>query len=203
MLRLLLLNMPFVSLARPALGISLLKSRIQDEGEDCAVGYVNLFMADKIGVPAYEMLDTRLSPALFVGDWLFAQYLFPEIDQAPYIATLRRETTEPDFDAVMNLRDGIGPFLEECLEAFDIDAYDVIGFTTTFQQNLASLSMARLVKSRCPNKITVLGGANCEGVMGFELHRRFPWIDYICTGESDYSSSKSSPRAVHSRACRE
>ncbi|PYQ57675.1 MAG: RiPP maturation radical SAM protein 1 [Acidobacteria bacterium] len=33
--------------------------------------------------------------------------------------------------------------------------------------------------------ITVLGGANCEGVMGRTTHRSFPWVDYVVAGEAD------------------
>jgi ribosomal peptide maturation radical SAM protein 1 len=87
----------------------------------------------------------------------------------------------------MALRGEVGPFLEICFEAFDIEAYDVVGFTTTFEQNLASLALAKCVKARYAEKITVLGGGNCEGTMGLELHRQFPWIDYVCSGESENS----------------
>ncbi len=76
-------------------------------------------------------------------------------------------------------------FLDECMDAFDMARYDVVGFTTTFEQNLASLSLARMVKERYPEKVVVFGGANCDGVMGVELHRSFPWIDYVVSGEAD------------------
>ena len=33
----------------------------------------------------------------------------------------------------------------------------------------------------------MFGGGNCEGEMGRELHRSFPWIDYVCSGEGEYS----------------
>jgi hypothetical protein len=34
-------------------------------------------------------------------------------------------------------------------------------------------------------KIIVLGGANCEGVMGQEPQRQFAWIDFVVSGEGD------------------
>src|SRR5262249_422442 len=29
------------------------------------------------------------------------------------------------------------------------------------------------------------GGANCEGEMGLQMIRSFPWLDYVCTQEGD------------------
>jgi len=45
------------------------------------------------------------------------------------------------------LRRQAADFLDECLNAFDWGRYDIVGFTSTFQQNTPSLSLARLVKS--------------------------------------------------------
>lgn len=187
--RVLLLNMPFVALSRPAFGISLLKARLAEEGIDCQVGYPNLLFAELAGLDAYDLIDSKLSLALFPGDWLFAQFAFSEhLDLKTYTATLRANCDGPEnFDVVMKLRRDIGPFLKTCLERWDFQGYDVIGFTTTFQQNLASLVLAGLIRERFPEKVLVFGGANCEGVMGVHLHKSFEWIDYVCSGESDFS----------------
>lgn len=190
MQRILLLNMPFVSVSRPAIGISILKARLCAEGFDCVVGYPNLLLAEQAGLPAYQLIDEKLSQALFVGDWLFAQHSFPgRAEQDTYLATLRHQTEQnsEDFESVMRLRDYIGPFLDSCFARYDIESFDLIGFTSTFQQNLGSLSLSKLIKERFPDKTIVFGGGNCEGIMGLELHRCFPWIDYVCSGESDNS----------------
>jgi ribosomal peptide maturation radical SAM protein 1 len=54
-----------------------------------------------------------------------------------------------------------------------------------FEQNIASLALARRIKQRWPETIIVFGGANCEGEMGIELHRQFRFVDYVCSGEGD------------------
>lgn len=188
-MRVLLLNMPFVSLSRPAIGISILKARLSETGHDCVTAYPNLFFGERITARTYELIDEKLSQALFLGDWLFAQHEFgPQLDLATYIATLERHAGNPeDFASILAVRDAVGPFLQDCLTRYAMESFDVIGFTTTFQQNMASLAMARLVKQRYPEKIIVFGGGNCEGVMGQELLRSFPWIDFVCSGESDHS----------------
>ena len=61
----------------------------------------------------------------------------------------------------------------------------IVGFTTTFNQNIPSLALAKLLKDRCEDKTVVLGGANCEGVMGPALMRAFPYIDYVVSGEAE------------------
>jgi ribosomal peptide maturation radical SAM protein 1 len=189
MLKVLLLNMPFVSLDRPAIGISLLKARMAEEGLHCSVGYGSLFFAEWVGYWPYEITLDRISAAMFTGDWMFSKWLFPGRDHSAYVATLRDHLggDTAEFAAVLAMAEKVGSFLEACLERFEIGKFDVVGFTTTFEQNLSSLALARLIKDRHPKKLIIFGGANCEGVMGQELHRRFPWIDYVCSGEADNS----------------
>jgi ribosomal peptide maturation radical SAM protein 1 len=185
----LLLNMPFVGLARPAIGISLLKSRMAEEGLACSIGYGSLFFAEWFGLATYEFFIDRVSPAMFAGDWLFSQWLFPGRDHSVYLATLENQLggRTHDFETMLVIRELVGRFLEACLERFNVSNFDIIGFTSTFEQNLSSLALAWLVKKRYPDKTIVFGGGNCEGIMGMELHRQFPWVDYVCCGESDDS----------------
>ena len=52
---------------------------------------------------------------------------------------------------------------------------------------MASLCLARLLKERFPHLRIAFGGANCETVMGEELHRQYPFIDFVVSGEADCS----------------
>ncbi len=186
--RVLLVSMPFVSISRPAIGISILKSVLEDRAIPCDLQYGNLRFAEWVGFDTYSVLDERVSDALFAGDWLFAQYLFgDELDLEVYIETLRVNVGEAEYARIMDARQQVGPFLRACVEEFRIVDYQIVGFTTTFEQNLASLALSRLIKERWPDKVIVFGGGNCEGEMGRELHRSFPWIDYVCSGEGERS----------------
>jgi ribosomal peptide maturation radical SAM protein 1 len=82
-------------------------------------------------------------------------------------------------------RDDAAAFVDECLAAVDWGSYDLVGFTTSFAQNVPSLALARRVKERFPRIQIAFGGANCEGAMGVQLHRSFPFIDYVFSGEAD------------------
>ena len=185
----LLINMPFVSISRPAIGISLLKAGLESRGIEARTGYANLIFAELTGLESYSLVDEKINLTLFPGDWLFAHFMFKErLDVDTYIATLRHHLeNREELNKFLEMRNIIAPFLQECMERLQVERYEVIGFTTTFQQNMPSLALARLIKQVYPEKTVVFGGANCEGVMGVEIHRSFPWIDYICTGEADAS----------------
>ena len=86
---------------------------------------------------------------------------------------------------VLHMKAHVPSFLSNCLQRISWGEYDIIGFSSKFEQNLASLSLARRVKESFPRLIIVFGGANCEGVMGLTLHRCFPFVDYVVTGEGD------------------
>ena len=63
----------------------------------------------------------------------------------------------------------------------------VVGFSCTFQQNVASFALARRLKERYPELVTVFGGANFDGEMGLELVRSVDCIDLAVSGEADAS----------------
>jgi hypothetical protein len=75
---------------------------------------------------------------------------------------------------IRHARSCAGRFVRDCLASVDWDAYDVVGFTSTFAQNVASLALARRVADLHRSSAIVFGGANCEGEMGLGLHRCFP-----------------------------
>src|SRR5207253_3689489 len=61
----------------------------------------------------------------------------------------------------------------------------VVGCTSTFEQHVASLALLRRIRELDPEVVTMLGGANCETVMGQTTHRCFPWVDFVVSGEAD------------------
>ncbi len=122
-----------------------------------------------------------------VGDWLFAVEPYrsdrPGADDAFFalLADLPAERIAP----LRRMRELVGPFLETCLDEVLSLRPRVVGFTTTFNQNLPSLALARMIKERAPEVAIVFGGSNCEGPMGAALHRTFPWIDFVVRGEGE------------------
>ncbi len=189
MKKVLLLTMPFRSLGYPSIGISLLKSILNKEGISCHIKYFNIDFADMIGPEKYEKIFSEQSWKISLGEWLFAQEYFGE--KLPPASEYRKYIDQfagcANLSEVFNIKNIISPFLDRCMNSLDWEAYDVIGFSSMFEQNMASVALAHRIKLLYPTKIIVFGGANCEREMGIELHNRFPFIDYICSGEADYS----------------
>lgn len=190
--KVLLISMPFGALERPALGLSLLKARLAEEGFACDVRYLNFTFAEFVGPDIYQWMCYELPYTAFAGDWAFTAALYGESDEAEhaYVQEILRDTwrlSEEDIRRVLYVRSLVGPFLEHCLAAVAWEDYRVVGFTSTFEQNIASLAMAKRVKAAHPRLSVVFGGANWEDSMGLELHRQFPFIDYVCSGESEES----------------
>jgi ribosomal peptide maturation radical SAM protein 1 len=76
-------------------------------------------------------------------------------------------------------------FLTWAMTAIDWGQYKLVGFTSTFDQNVASLTMAKLIKDLYPSVTIVFGGANYDGEMGMEYFRAFPFIDHVVVGEGE------------------
>ena len=188
----LLVSMPFPALDRPSLGLGLLQAGAERAGFPCDVRYLNLAFADFVGVEEYQWLCDGPSYIALSGEWIFTAGLYgerPATDDAYVEEILRRRCGAGDHDLarLRRARAYVEPFLEHCLAAVDWRAYRVVGFTSTFQQNLASLALARRVKEAHPGVVIAFGGANWEGVMGQELHRRFSFVDVAFSGEADES----------------
>lgn len=186
----LLINMPFASL-RPSIGLGLLKAHLGGIGVTARVAYFNMRFAERLGWQPYGEVAELAPVQALVGEWVFARCLFAgrEADDQQWLAMLaERFRLAPERVALyQRARTEAGPFLEECLAAVDWQSYDVVGFTSTFNQNLPALALAQRLKQRYPHLTIVFGGANCEGEMGLQLHRSFPFVDYVCSGEADVS----------------
>ena len=184
--------MPFGALDRPALGLSMLKAEVAKAGFACDVRYLNIAFAELVGCEEYRWVSSDLPYTAFAGDWTFTASLYgarPHSD-AEYIDEILRRTwllEEVDIARLLRIRELVPHFLDHCMHAVAWKNYQVVGFTSTFEQNIASLALAKRVKAKFPTINTVFGGANWEGEMGAALHRAFDFIDYVCSGEADDS----------------
>src|SRR6478672_7738943 len=187
-----LINMPFSSANRPALGISLLQAGLRRKGMECDLFYFNLRFAARTGLKDFSQVAYGIIEESLAGEWVFRDEVFgkPTGKAEHYLEEipLKKFAQFFDFSSVMSLlklREDAHGFMDDCLGSQDWTQYAIVGFTSTFQQNLASLALARRIKEQHPHILIAFGGSNCEGEMGIELHRRFPFIDLVCSGEGD------------------
>ncbi|MFI6499022.1 RiPP maturation radical SAM C-methyltransferase [Nonomuraea typhae] len=188
----LLVSMPWHALERPALGLSLLQAALRRDGTPCDVRYLGFPLAERIGHAAYQWVQACLPHRAFAGEWLFTSALYgerPEADAAYAEEVLRGAWRLPEaaVERLLGLRAACRAFVRRCVAEIDWSGYDVVGFTSTFEQNLASLALARQVKAAYPAVTIVFGGANWEGEMGEELQAGFPFVDRVFSGEADTS----------------
>ncbi|HEY3569904.1 MAG TPA: RiPP maturation radical SAM C-methyltransferase [Thermoanaerobaculia bacterium] len=184
----LLLAMPFGPLLQPSLGLSLLKAGL--EGPGARIEYLTLPFADLAGADFYQWVANEVPSQWVLGDWLFSGALYGEDghDNGYLEEVIRRDDpgiSEERIAEIVRARQLAGPFIEDCLERVRRAAPRIAGFTNAFVQQTASLALARRIKEEMPDVFILFGGANCEGVMGREILRQFPFVDAAVSGEGD------------------
>lgn len=188
-----LVQMPYVALQRPSIALSLLKAAAQLEGLTCQVVYPNLWWAEEIGLGLYEAVASTQNDDL-LGDWIFAGAAFPdhECDPLAYFELLNLDVTQVMFgergDILQRFqacREKAPAFIERTARRILELGPNIVGCTSMFAQNCASLALLRRLRELAPEVVTMLGGANCDTPMGEVLHRNFEWVDYVMTGEAD------------------
>jgi ribosomal peptide maturation radical SAM protein 1 len=185
-----LVNMPFSYSKYPSIQLGTLSALLKTHGVPVDCHHLNVRFAHKIGVPLYEMICEKR--ALF-GEWLFSYLLFRDNPKRadyprvfkPVFEQIAQESGHPlSFFEDMATRTA-PQFLTWAMTAIDWSQYKLVGFTSTFDQNVASLTLAKLIKDLYPDVKIVFGGANYDGDMGMEYFRAFPFIDYVVVGEGE------------------
>jgi ribosomal peptide maturation radical SAM protein 1 len=193
-----LVTMPFVSSLRPSLQLGLLKPIAESHAFPTETFHLNLELAAMIGRPLFDLLCDHRGEA--TGDWLFSLAAFGDAspDPADRFIEQYRSRLEPrlaaidsSVDELLRVRHQVVPeYLDQMEAATDWDRFRVVGFTSTFQQNVASFAFARRLKQRHPDTLILFGGANFEGEMGAEWTRSLPCIDLAIDGEADLAFSQ-------------
>lgn len=186
-----LVCMPFSMADRPSIQLGLLAALLERAGFLADTYHLNLELAARIP-DAYDGLCSH--HGRMTGEWLFAPAAFGDRVNAADDAYYRDFPEELEWAAkggkdrrfLSTLRHELLPrFIDDCLDVVDWGRYRVVGFSSTFQQNVASIALASRMKRRHPWIRIVFGGANMEDEMGREYARAFPCIDHVVVGEGD------------------
>lgn len=188
----LLVAMPFVSVYRPSIQVGLLSAIASKAGHKLTTLHANLDFAKSVGIEEYESLCAQRTRA--IGDWLFSVSAFgddaPDHD-AMFLERFADELPGNELNAerLKYIRDYEVPASIDKLVNSISPQHQVIGFTSTFQQNVASLALARALKANGHKAIMLFGGANFEGGMGAEYIRTMDMVDFAISGEADVAFS--------------
>ena len=188
-----LVNMPNAEVTRPSLALGILKSVLEAAGHSALVVPGNLRFFEAVGPGEYNRI-VQTAPPDMIGEWVFAEAAFPDhpIDDQAFFSLVRRRDArlgslppgelESRFRA---LRDAVPAYLAALVSEVLASNPTAVGCTSMFQQRCASLALLRLVKEARPDVVTLMGGANCETVMGRATHRSFQWVDFVVSGEAE------------------
>ena len=203
-----LVSMPYAPLFKPSIGLGLLQASLKANNFSSTTDYACLNFATLTGVESYLRLSESFPEVIdLAGEWVFSEALFG-VDShrdSEYEAKVLRRTSDSRksafsrefpasgdpvaafFQTMIDARRCVPEFLSACVERICVNTPEVVGFTSVFQQNIASIALSKLLRERLPKAKLVIGGANVEGCMGREVLKAFPWLDAVFSGEADVS----------------
>lgn len=199
-----LVCMPWAVVDMPSLALSTIAPLFERRGEveKLDVVYGNIRWLDHLVREAglerghYELIVD--AEVFGVGEWVFSSYFRPGVDpRHTSFYDLVRDSEH--VDAYCAMFRAAPAFVDELARDLVASDADVLGLTTTFDQNIASFALAHRVKELRPDVVTILGGANCDGVQGTAVHRARPEFDYVIRGEAEHSIA---PLIAHIAECR-
>jgi ribosomal peptide maturation radical SAM protein 1 len=199
-LKIVLAVMPWHLLDTPCLPVGLLRARIAAcaQRHEVVDYYGNLawaeFLCQQSGGGSADFPRFTVDDYAYVadwgvwhamGEWIFAGALYgdPEWRMDAYREYLGARKVNPGRS--FEMRRCASAFADLAADQILAPEPDLVGFTTTFQQNVASLAVARRLKQRRPDLVVVFGGGNVHGPMGPAVHRNFPFVDYVVNGEGE------------------
>ena len=186
-----LINMPFATVSLPSIALTQLKSVVEEQlGEQVRVRilYFNHDFAHFVGAELYGMMTNSMEANNSgLGDWFFRQVAFPEApdNTQQYFQRyfpLVDESVQAYKGQVLAKRAGLGRFMNRLIAKYRLDKEDMLGLTSMFAQNTACFAMAKKIKERRPEIVTVMGGANCEAPMGAQISLHVDAVDYVASG---------------------
>ncbi len=192
-MRIALVVMPLAAADRPSLAVGLLQASLKARGFECHAKYFNVLLWKLLGPEAYGGLAQRASMTCLGGEWAFSQSYWGtrfsnwESYSREVLGHPIWGASPEERESIWRLKELAPAFLRLAFESCDWGQYDLVGFTSTFEQTMPSLCLARMIRERYPRVKLVMGGANFEGGMGRPYLEHFDFLDYVSTGEADDS----------------
>ncbi len=176
--RVLLVCPPFQALKQASLAVAELATLLRSRGIECAEAYVHFDFARCFGEDIYNKV-VNLKSGL-TSELLFAEALHPTLPESA------RARLDEHYGSAPERRRMLQVFAELCLSHVRAFNPDIVGCTTSFNQLMASLWLARLVKREFSSTLWVLGGAHCAKPMGQSILQGYPEVDLVVSGFGEY-----------------
>jgi ribosomal peptide maturation radical SAM protein 1 len=196
--KILFVVMPWHSMHLPSLATGLLSTIVHQHCSATRYSVETLYANIQWAHYLEQATEGAVTPAKYAllgedlffqatGEWIFTPALHddPEWQLAAY--TKAFEGPAQDLELALAAYRVSAGFIDLLVDEIIAKAPDIVGLTSVFQQNVASLALAKQLKKRAPQIMVIMGGSNCDGVQGPALHRNYPFLDYVFSGESDYA----------------
>jgi ribosomal peptide maturation radical SAM protein 1 len=187
-----LATMPWQAVDMPSLPLGLLKTVCRETGREAPTLYHgNVRWAEFL----LARTDGQITPTDYIhvaeygifhglGDFVFSGVLHDdEFGRAEFAEYVRSRGIDPG--RALDMRPHAEEFVELAAAEILAGEPDLVGFSTTFMQNVPSLAVAARIKALAPSVLIVFGGGNCDGPMGAALHRNYSFVDYVVRGEGE------------------
>lgn len=192
-MRVLVIVPPFGSIERPNLGVHTLQVCARAHGHEVDILYSNLAFAARIGEIPYMTITTYNTHVMigerimgFRAGALLTEPMLDELNQEIKQAAQIRGVNAVAY-TLDSLDASIKAWLAEMTEIATSRPYDVIGFSSTFEQTNGLALLAKHCRAALPDVTLVAGGANCEGEMAQGMIQYVPELDVIFSGESEHA----------------
>ena len=191
-----LASLPWAPAQEPSLALGLLTAELRRHSIPTKALYLNTWLLK------YVTYQTYVDVAAYWGlnEFVFTEVLSPDEDDSQ-IATLaercsamranvspsqRYPTPDELLEMLLRFRGEVAlDYLEECADEILKHEPTLLGLTCMFDQTMASVALAKLVKGRSPETMVVLGGYALEGPPGEQVIKSFRWIDAIARGDGE------------------
>ena len=180
-----LVNMPFAEVQRPSIALGILQAALAETPITCEVVYGNLPFAESVGLVNYQAMQSVPTDHL-LGEWCFAGCLFPanaskDEEYLNMVLEVRCNGFPAEFEQrkqmMLWMRSQTTAYVEWLADSIVARGPRIVGCSSVFQQHCASLALLKRIRELSPETVLLMGGANCEGEMGEETLRAFPFVD--------------------------
>ncbi len=193
---LVLASMPWAPVTEPSLALGILTAQARKAGIRAKAIHLNIDLLEHVTFDTY----VKVAEYWGVNEFVFTELMSPGVDDAQVEALVDRcaehlsgdrqdpryETIEALLEMLLKFRFEVAPgYLERCADKVLAEEPTLLGLTCMFDQTLASVALAQIVKQRAPDTMVILGGYAVQGPPGEQVLNSFPWIDAIARGDGE------------------
>ena len=202
----LFVTMPFCDQYMPCITLALFKAILARAGIKSRVQHEFLYFANRIGVEKYQQGIMQVCTIGYGHDYFACETIFADaahdgkqlrsfneylrwmrekhLPGKVFAGDQRNETLEK-LALFEEARGMAEDYLDEAVCRVKESGAKIVAFLSMYQQQNATIALAKRLKKEKNAPIIMAGGANCEGDAGQAIIEYFECFDYIFTGEAD------------------